>query len=72
MPLCLWCRKPVKVAPYKKAHRYHYACLRAKEAQLRARILNAPETEVTDEDVRQFFAPTLTPFELQRKEEMRG
>jgi len=53
--LCLRCRKPIKVAPYKQPHAYHYTCLLAEEAELRARILALPEKKMTEEQVRALF-----------------
>jgi len=61
--LCLRCHYGVR-----KPYRYHKACQQAEEDERRDRILALPETEVTDEDVRRFFTPDPTPFDLQRKE----
>jgi len=62
--LCLRCRKPIKVAPYKQPHAYHYACLLAEDADLRARIEALPEKKLTEQEVRALFD--------EQKEEMQG
>ena len=61
MRLCIRCGKPV----YRRGQKYHYECRELSDAEFRAKIEALPETVVTDEDVRRFFVPDLTPFERQ-------
>jgi len=73
--LCLRCRQPLKVAPYKQSHRYHYACLLAEAAELRDRILALPEKKLTEEEIRALFgeqdeSPLVTA--RRRQEEKKG
>ena len=61
MRLCLRCKMPVN-----KPYRYHIKCKKEAEAELRAKIEALPTKVLTEEQVLALFAPSLTPFELQK------
>ena len=52
--------------PVNKPYRYHIKCKKEAEAELRAKIEALPTKVLTEEQVLALFAPSLTPFELQK------